>query len=154
ASVIGVIFAIGGVGNIIGTLLSAPIQRHVRFGRALISMLIFLVLLLPFYSIASTPLFLCAVVAGFALIDSIASILVASYRLTMVPDELQGRVGSVYRLILYGSLTLALALIGVSLQRFGVLVTVAALWSWLLLFTLLMLVNRQVRQATFPKENT
>ena len=91
--------------------------------------------------------------AGFALIDSIASILVASYRLTMVPDELQGRVGSVYRLILYGSLTLGLALIGVSLQHFGVLVTVAALWSWLLLFTLLMLVNRQVRQATFPKEN-
>ena len=66
-------------------------------------------------------------VAGFALIDSIASILVASYRLTMVPDELQGRVGSVYRLILYCSLTLGLALIGASLQRFGVLVTVAVL---------------------------
>ncbi len=144
--IIGLIFALGGVGNIIGTLLSMPIQRRVRFGAAVNSMLIVFVLLWPLYSLASTPVFLGLVVAGLALVDSIASILMASYRLTTTPDELQGR------LVIFGSLALGQALIGVCLQQFGVPVTVGILWAGLILFSIGMLANPRVRLAFLPHE--
>ena len=150
--IIGLIFALGGVGNIIGTLLSMPIQRRVRFGWAINGVLIVFVLLWPLYSLASTPVFLGLIVAGLALVDSIASILMASYRLTTTPDELQGRVGGVYRLVIFGSLALGQALIGVCLQQFGVTVTVGILWAGLILCSIGMLANPRVRGANLPHE--
>ena len=111
-------------------------------------MLILFVLLWPLYGIASSPIFLGIVVAGLALIDSIAAILISSYRLAMVPDELQGRVGSVYRLIVFGSLALGQVVVGQCLDRFGVLTTVGILWSGLILFAFLILVNSQLRHAS------
>ena len=145
---VGVILTVGGVGNLTGTTLCPLLQRRVRFGWALSSMLILFVLLWPLYGFAGSPIFLGAVVAGLALIDSICAILIASYRLAVVPDELQGRVGSVYRLIVFGSLTVGQALTGVSLQHFGVLITVGLLWSGLILFAILALASSQLRQAS------
>jgi len=106
------------------------------------------VLLWPLYGIASSPIFLGIVVAGLALIDSIAAILISSYRLAMVPDELQGRVGSVYRLIVFGSLALGQVVVGQCLDRFGILMTVGILWSGLILFAFLILANSQLRHAS------
>ena len=145
---VGVILTAGGCGNLTGTVLSSLIQRRIRFGWALGSMLILFVLLWPLYGVASSPIFLGIVVAGLALIDSVAAILISSYRLAMVPDELQGRVGSVYRLIVFGSLALGQVVVGQSLDRFGVLTTVGILWSGLILFAFLMLVNSQLRHAS------
>lgn len=150
--VIGLIFAVGGIGNIFGTILTTPVQRHFRLGRVIVGLLIVFILLWPFYGIATTPIFLGIVVAGLALPDSIYSILASSYRLTMVPDELQGRVGSTYRLILFGSLTAGQALIGISLQHFGVLITVVWLWSGLILFAILMLASSQLRGVSSFQE--
>jgi hypothetical protein len=42
-----------------------------------------------------------------------------SYRLATIPDALQGRVSSVFRLVAFGSMPLGLALTGLLLQRFG-----------------------------------
>src|SRR6266487_3419988 len=87
--IIGLIFALGGAGNIIGTILSTPIQRRVR---------------------------------------------------------------SVYRLVIFGSLALGQALIGVCLQQFGVPVTVGILWAGLILFSIGILANARVRGANLPHE--
>ena len=141
SAIIGVIFTVGGIGNIIGTLLTTPIERRFPMRWILPILLTIFILLWPLYGIATTPLFLALIVAGLALPDSIYSILVASYRLTSVPDELQGRVGSVYRLTINAMLTLGLALIGASLQRFGVFVTVGWLWGGLVVFALLLLIH-------------
>lgn len=146
-SIIGLIFAVGGVGSIVGTTLSPSIQSHVRFGWSLGGMLMLFVILWPLYGLARTPIFLGIVGAGLALVDSITSILVASYRLSQVPDKLQGRVGSVYRLIPYGFLTLGQVLIGICLQHFGVLITLGVLWSGLMGFTFLVLLHPLIRQA-------
>jgi MFS family permease len=105
--VVGVILAAGGVGNLLGTALSTPVQRRMHFGAALCLMLALFVLIWPFYSLTSlissagSPIFLGIVVASFALVDSINAILTASYRLTATPCELQGRVGGAFRIILF-----------------------------------------------------
>src|SRR3989440_12131114 len=149
---VGVILTAGGCGNLTGTVLSSLIQRRIRFGWALGSMLILFVLLWPLYGVASSSIFLGIVVAGLALIDSISAILISSYRLAMVPDELQGRVGSVYRLIVFGSLALGQVVVGQCLDHFGILMTVGILWSGLILFALLMLASSQLRQASSLQE--
>ena len=149
---VGVILTAGGCGNLTGTVLSSLIQRRIRFGWALGSMLILFVLLWPLYGVASSPIFLGIVVAGLALIDSISAILISSYRLAVVPDELQGRVGSVYRLIVFGSLALGQVVVGQCLDRFGVLTTVGILWSGLILFAILMLADSQLRQVSSLRE--
>ncbi len=148
-ALIGLIFAMGGIGNIVGTLLVGPVQRRTRFGWALLSMLLLFVVFWPLYGIASTPFILGGVVAVLAIIDSIASVLMTSYRLSTVPDDLQGRVGSAYHLVISGSLTVGLALIGIGLQQFGVLATLAVLWGGLVVLALLALLNSGMRRASF-----
>ena len=151
AVLLGVIFAIGGVGNLLGTLLSMPLQRRIRFGRALTILLLLFLVVWPFYGAAPAPWFLAAVVAAWSIIDSLAIIQISSYRLTAVPDSLQGRVGSLYRMLIFGVITVSQALIGLSLQYWGALPTVGALWVGLALVVISLLLRPQVRRATLPE---
>jgi MFS family permease len=148
----GLIVAAGGVGNLLGTVLCPPLQRRIRFGRALGCALIVFVLLWPLYGFFTTPLLLGAVFAGIAIFDSIRAIFMDSYRLAVVPDALQGRVSSIYRLILFSVLTIGSSALGLSLEHLGVLPTVGIVWSGLLPITGFLFLSRHMRQATFPQE--
>ncbi len=146
-ALVGVVLAAGGVGNLAGTVLGTQLQRRARFGRALLIVMLGFVLVWPLYGFATTPLWLGAVVVAWAIVDSTSVVQIVSYRLTSVPDELQGRVTSVYRLIVFGEVALGQALIGLCLQQFGVLATVGILWAGLLLLATSLLVSRQARKA-------
>src|SRR5579863_2646757 len=150
--VYGLIVAAGGVGNLLGAVLCPPLQRRIRFGRALGCALIVFVLLWPLYGFITTPLLLGAVFAGIALSDSIRAIFMDSYRFVVVPDALQGRVNGVYRVILFSVLTIGSSALGLSLEHLGVLPTVGIVWSGLLLITGFLFLSRHMRQATFPQE--
>jgi MFS family permease len=149
---IGVILAVGGGGNLLGTVIAPLVQRRIRFGWSLFFNMALFILLWPLYNFANAIISLAIVVAAIALLDSISSIIVSSYRLAIIPDELQGRVGSVYRLILYGSFTLGQVLVGLCLQSFGATATIAALWSGLILFTLMIIAFPGLRRASYPQE--
>jgi MFS family permease len=148
----GLIVAVGGVGNLLGTALCPPLQRRMRMGLALGCALVVFVLLWPLYGFITTPLLLGAVFAGIALSDSIRAIYMDSYRFAVVPDTLQGRVNGVYRLILFSVLTIGSSALGLSLEHLGVLPTVGIMWSGLLLITGFLFLSRLMRQATFPQE--
>ena len=150
--VTGLILVAGGVGNLIGTALYTVFQRGLRLGLVLSGMVILFLLLWPLYGLIVTPILLGVLGASIALTDSIYSIMAGSYRLIAVPDALQGRIGSVVRLINFGSQALGQAIIGLLLQRFGVAVTVGVMWGGLLVAALFFLTNRQLRRATYPKE--
>jgi MFS family permease len=146
SALVGVILAVGGFGNLAGAGIGARLQRRMRFGRALRVVLLGFVLAWPLYGFAATPLALGAVVVVWSMVDSTAVVQIVSYRLTAVPEDLQGRVGSTYRLIVFGVVALGQLAIGLCLQQFGVLATVAFLWAGLLLFALLALLRRQLDQ--------
>ncbi len=148
----GLIVAAGGVGNLLGTALCPPLQRRIRFGRALGCTLVVFVLLWPLYGFITTPLLLGAIFAGIALSDSIRAIFMDSYRFAIVPDALQGRVNGVYRLILFSVLTIGSSALGLSLEYLGELPTVGIVWSGLLLITGLLFLSRHMRQATLPQK--
>lgn len=151
-SLIGVILAAGGVGNLLESALGTFLQRRLHFGWGVIILLVLFVLLWPLYALATNPLSLGVVITCLALIDSVAYLFIASYRLAVVPDQLQGRVGSISSLIVFSFLTLGPVVVGVCLQRFGVVTTVRVLWGGFILFTMLILFNPQIRRATFPRD--
>ncbi len=148
----GLIVAAGGVGNLLGTALCPPLQRRIPFGLALGCTLMVFVLLFPLYGFITTPLLLGAVFTSIALCDSIRAIFMDSYRFAVVPDALQGRVSSIYRVILFGVLTIGSSALGLSLEHWGMLPTVGIVWSGLLLITGLLFLSRSMQQATFPQE--
>jgi MFS family permease len=148
----GLIVAAGGIGNLLGTALCPLLQRRISFGRALGYALMVFVLFWPLYGFITTPLLLGAVFAAIALSDSIRAIFMDSYRFAVVPDVLQGRVSSVYRVIMFSVLTVGSSVLGLSLEHLGVLPTVGIVWSGLLLITGLLFLSRHIQQATLPQE--
>src|SRR5579884_3560628 len=148
----GLIAAAGGVGNLLGAVLCPPLLRRIRFGRALCCAMIVFVVLFPLYGFITTPLLLGAVFMGIALFDSLRAVFMDSYRFAAVPDALQGRINSIYHLMLYSVLSIGSSALGLSLEHLGILPTVGIVWSGLLLITVLLLLSRPMRQATLPQE--
>jgi MFS family permease len=148
----GLIVVSGGVGNLLGAALWPPLRQRIRFGLMLRCALIVFVVLWPLYGFITTPLLLGAVFAGIALADSVRAVFMDSYRFAVVPDVLQGRVSSIYRLILFSVLTIGSSALGLSLEHLGVLPTVGIVWSGLLLITGWLFLSRYLRQATLPQE--
>jgi len=70
-----------------------------------------------------------------------------SYRLALIPDALQGRVNSAFRLVALGMQPLGVALTGVLLERIGATSTLLFFGVWLLAVAILTTLNRHVRVA-------
>jgi hypothetical protein len=73
--------------------------------------------------------------------------LTGPYRLALIPDALQGRVNSVFRLVAQGMRPLGLALTGVLIENWGVAGTLVALCGWLAVIAVLTTLNSHVRHA-------
>ncbi|MHB8597610.1 MAG: hypothetical protein ACYDER_12455 [Ktedonobacteraceae bacterium] len=71
-----------------------------------------------------------------------------SYRVTLIPDEMQGRVNSVFRLVAFGLQSLGLALTGILLQRFGPVLSIVIFLIFLLIQAIATTLNPHVRHAT------
>jgi MFS family permease len=144
---IGVIFAVGGISSILGAFLAPHIQRRFRFGQAIIGLWWLYALTLPLYALASSPLALGAVVAAFFLVDSNYNIVQFSYRLALIPDELQGRVNSSFRLISYGLRPVGIALTGVLIQAIGAISTVLVFGGCYVALAMAATLSPHVRKA-------
>jgi len=101
ASAIGLIYAIAGVGGVVGALLAAPTQKYFRFGQLMIGTYWFWSLLLPLYLFASNTLALGLITALTFTLGSVYTVAQFSFRLSLIPDALQGRVTSVFRLVAF-----------------------------------------------------
>ncbi len=145
---VGIITAIGSVGGILGALFASPVQKRFSFGQVMIGTFWILAFLWPLYAIAPNPLALGIITFGLFFTETITSNVNIAYRLALVPDELQGRVNSVHRLLGFGiGRPLGLALAGVLSQDIGVISTVFiffAVWLFLAISTTL---NVHVRNA-------
>jgi MFS family permease len=144
---IGVLFAIGGVTSILGAALAPLIQKRVRYGHAIIGLWWLYVLAWLLVVVAFTPFALGAIIAFFFLVDSIYNIVQFSYRLALIPDELQGRVNSAFRLISYSLRPAGIAVTGVLMQFIGVVPTAVVFAIILTLLALVASLNAPLRRA-------
>lgn len=147
SALIGTIFAVSGVAGILGAFIGAWIERHLPFGRAIVGVIWCFTLTDALYAVAGTPALLMVVVGLQMLLVPTYDIVQYTYRIAIIPDALQGRVNSVFRLISWGVRPLGYALVGVLLERTGGVTTVLILSGWLVLVALVTTFNRHVRHA-------
>jgi MFS family permease len=147
SATVGVILAVAGVGGIGGALVAPLLQRRFGFGRSFLAALWLFVLAWPLLALAPSLAALALAGAAILLVWNAFDMVQFSYRLRLIPDALQGRVNSVYRLGAYGGQSLGLALAGVLLQQIGPGVTIVALGIGLLGLTTLMTAAPYVRAA-------
>jgi hypothetical protein len=121
---IGLLFACGGAGTILGAAVTPLLQKRFRTGQLIIAMTWIFALTWPPYALAPNLLVLGAVNAiGFFFVP-IGMGTEFSYRLLLLPDALQGRVNSVFWLLGFGCQAAGFLLIGLILQRAGALASV------------------------------
>jgi uncharacterized membrane protein YoaK (UPF0700 family) len=70
-----------------------------------------------------------------------------SYRLALIPDSLQGRVNSTFRLLAFGFIPVGAAAGGFLLERIGATATVGVFAAVYLLMAIATTFNRHVREA-------
>jgi hypothetical protein len=147
AFIIGLIFAVGGAGSILGSLLAPYLQRWLSVGQSILAVRWFLVLVWPFYVIAPYPPVLGAIEFGIGVVDPIEDVAYFSYRLALIPDELKGRVISACRLFPGTIRPIGLALTGILLQHIEVFPSVLFFWACLIVMTIAATLNSHIRNA-------
>jgi len=144
---IGLIFSIGGIGGIVGSLVGGQIQKRFSFGQVIIAVIWIEALLFPLYALVPQFLLLGAIYALIYTMAPIYNVVQFSYRLSLIPDALQGRVNSTFRLLAFGFNPLGAAISGILLEQFGAVPTVLVFALWYFVFATLTTVNRHVRDA-------
>jgi MFS family permease len=147
AFTIGVIFACGGVGSILGAFLVTPLQKRFKFGQIMIVSTWIWALTWLLFAVAPNPLILGIVTAVTFIIVPIYLSVQFGYRLALIPDHLQGRVNSVFRLIAFGSEPIGLAVTGILLQAFGPITTVLILFVPQFFLSVAATFNKGLRNA-------
>lgn len=143
----GIIFACGGIGSIAGAFIVGPLARRFRVGSLMIvASWLWALTWLPF-AFASNPFALGVVVAAAFIVVPIHASVQYGYRLASIPDKLQGRVNSIYRILLFGSQSVGLLLTGVLLQAIGPVLTVLVLFVPQFVLVLAATLNEHLRNA-------
>lgn len=152
--VIGILFASGGIGSILGALLTNPLQKRFTFGQMTIGSAWVWAISWLALAIAPNPLVLGIANAVSIIIVPIYLSIQLSYRLIVIPDHLQGRVQSVYRLLSFGCQPLGMALTGILIQWLGPTWTVVVLFVPQGAISLIATLYRPLRQAPALSEIT
>jgi hypothetical protein len=146
ALVVGFIFAAGGTGAILGSLLVAYLQRYLSVGQSILLVRWYYVLSWPLYAMAPYAFVLGAMMFGEGFVDPIEDVPYFSHRLRLIPDRLKGRVISVCRLVPGVMRPLGLALTGILIQHIGIYPTIWVMWAWLFGTTAIVTVIPQIRR--------
>lgn len=147
AAAIGLIFSIGGLGGLGGALIAPRIQRRFSFGAVIIATMWVQAAAFPLFAVAPNVICLGLVAAALFVCGPIYNAVQFGYRMMLIPDELQGRVNSAFRLLAFGFQPVGVALCGVMLQAFGADTTVLAFAAVTLGLAVLTTVNTHVRRA-------
>ncbi len=146
-ALVGTIFSIAGVGGILGSLAGGQVQKRFTFGQVIVATVWLNAALFAAYALMPSALMLGAVAALVAFLSPIYNVVQFSYRLALIPDELQGRVNSVFRLVAFGFMPVGAALSGALIENAGATATVAIFSAWLVLLAVATTANRHVRHA-------
>ncbi|HKW21921.1 MAG TPA: MFS transporter, partial [Ktedonobacterales bacterium] len=144
---IGLIFGLSGLGGIAGALLGSQAQKLLRLGQIIVAAFWLFALLWPLYAIAPSALALGIILGAFWVVDETYDVAQISYRLTLIPDALRGRVNGAFRLISYSCEALGIGLTGLLLQQFGVILTILVFEGALIVLAAAATLNRALRTA-------
>lgn len=147
-ALIGVMFAIAAIGGLVGALVAPRFQRRFGYAQVIVTTVWVGALVVPFFAIAPNVYILGVLGAISFLVGPIYNAVQFSYRVSLIPDELQGRVNSAVRMVAFGTIPVGTALAGVLIQSIGAVSTVLVFAAVRLLLAVLTSLNPHVRAAT------
>lgn len=119
ARTVGLLFSAAGVGGLAASLFTPRLRRRVSVGHSMLGLVALHAVALAI--VAAAPAVAVAA-AGMALggaMETVTGIVQVTYRLAVIPDALQGRVNSTYRLASYTGVTIGTAAGGILLAALG-----------------------------------
>ncbi|HEX5157502.1 MAG TPA: MFS transporter [Ktedonobacterales bacterium] len=144
---VGLILGLGGSGTVFGSLLAERVARRLTFAQAFIGGNWLVALIWLLYAVAPTPFALGLVMAALGAVYAVLNVAQFSYRMSLIPSALQGRISSIIRLLVYGSMPLGLAIAGFFIEHAGATTTVVALGAGLVAVALAASLHPQIRRA-------
>jgi len=144
---IGTVFSAIGVGGVLGSLVGGRLARRFTFGQMIVALIWLEAILFPLYAAMPSFLLLALVAGAIYFLGPVYNVVQFSYRVALIPDHLQGRVNSVFRLLAFGFMPAGAAVSGILLERLGAVPAVLLLSAWLAAFALATTFNRHVREA-------
>ena len=146
----GLLFSAGAVGSIAGGLLATRVSRRLGPGRALMTAVVVSALLTFGVALTSNAYLVGLFGAAASMLAIVWNIVTVSLRQAVIPDELLGRVNSVYRFLGWGMMPLGAALGGVVASTLGLRATYwigGAVLLGMALLTFPVVTNRAVAEA-------
>lgn len=119
ARLMGLIFSSGGLGALVRAVVASWIRGHLRFGLIIIGAMAVEALGTALAAVALSWLMLALAMALVAMMLPIYNVSAVTYRLSLIPDELLGRVNSVFRLMPLSGQPVGMALVGLLLSSLG-----------------------------------
>ena len=147
STTIGLIFGLAGLSGVIASFLAAPVLRRIGFRRVTIWTHWTWALAVTLFVFAPNPLALALVTALAFGVTPFYGVAQYSYRLSLIPDGLQGRVNSVFRLALYSAPVIGQPLAGILLQWVGATTTVWIFVGMMSLVAISATLNPHIRSA-------
>lgn len=119
AAGIGLMLAIGAIGTTAGYLIAPHLQHRFSLRRIVITAFWLMACLWLLYAFSLSPLILGAIMAAIGGTASVYIVVGVAYRVAATPDELQGRLNSIFGLLTFGVQSISLAIGGAIAQAFG-----------------------------------
>jgi len=144
---IGIIFSIGGAGAILGSLVGGRIQRRFTFGQVIVATMWLAACAFVLFAAMPGYIWVGVMAAIFSFVGPVYNVVQFSYRVALIPDELQGRVNSTFRLLAFGFMPIGAAVSGIVIEHFGVKPAIVLFAACLFVLAILTSLNRHVRDA-------
>lgn len=144
---LGLLFSAIGLAGVLGTIVAPWLQHRLGFQVMILFALWAEALASALLIVAPNLLLLAIVLAFLFFLFTIFDVLQRSQRMALLPDALQGRVNSVYRLVVLGGRPVSLALTGFLLQYGGTLLTMLLITGGLILLAISATFNPHLRRA-------
>lgn len=133
---IGLLISAGGIGGLLAAAVTPRLRQRVPVGWLMLGMMLINAVGLTILGLAAAPWLAMAGMLLNGMMETTTSIVQVSYRLTIIPDRLQGRVNSVYRMGSFAAMSLGTALGGLLISLAGARVTLGTLAAGMLVVAL------------------
>jgi MFS family permease len=118
-ALIGAMLLFLGLGGIVGTVVAPRLLKALPLQAGIYGTLITITVLLPVIAVVRDPLTLGVIYGAMFIPYPMWSAGLSAYRASRIPDELQGRVQSVFTVVSLGAVPFGMLGVGVSLQHLG-----------------------------------
>jgi MFS family permease len=131
AAQIGLLFSVAGSGGLSAAAVTPWLRRRIPVGWHMIAIVAVHALALGMVAVADSVWSIAVGLFVAGMMETMTGITQVSYRLALIPDALQGRVNSVYRLLSFGAMSFGTALGGFLIDIYGARPVMGLIAAWI-----------------------